>query len=190
VRSDDAVLPADDPRIVACDDDGAAFRCDGTSVMTTTRRLTPNLRRTLLTVHIAASVGLLGDVAAVLAVNVRAATTGDPALAASSYELLAMFTVMFGIPLSMLSLATGLALSVGTKWGVLRHRWVAGKLALILSVLFVGALVLGPGTAAMRDGRAGAELALILGSAWDVLALMLATGLSVFKPRLRRRARP
>ena len=36
------------------------------------RTLSPTLRRTVLTVHIAASVGLLGDVAAVLAVNIRA----------------------------------------------------------------------------------------------------------------------
>jgi Predicted integral membrane protein (DUF2269) len=148
-------------------------------------RLSPQLRRAVLTVHIVASVGLLGDVAAVLAVNVRAATTDDPALAAASYELLQMFTVLFGIPLSMLSLATGLALGAGTKWGVLRHRWVAGKLLLILSVIVAGALVLGPQTEAMRSGG-GSQAALIAASAWDVLALMLATGLSVFKPRLGR----
>lgn len=148
-------------------------------------RLSPRLRRTVLTVHIVVSVGLLGDVAAVLAVNVRAATTGDPALAAASYELLQMFTVLFGIPLSMLSLATGLALGAGTKWGVLRYRWVASKLLLIVSVIVAGALVLGPQTAAMRSGG-GSEAALIAASAWDVLALTLATGLSVFKPRRGR----
>jgi hypothetical protein len=86
----------------------------------------------------------------------------------------------------MLSLATGLALSVGTKWGVLRHRWVTVKLLLILSVILVGALVLGPQTAAMIDGRDGSEIALVLASAYDVLALSLATGLSVFKPGRRR----
>jgi hypothetical protein len=152
------------------------------------RRLYPQVRRAVLTVHIVASVGLLGDVAAVLAVNVRAATTADPALAASSYELLAMFSVLFGIPLSMLSLLTGLLLATTSRWGVLRYRWVAGKLMLIVSVIVVGSFVLGPATDAMRDGRDGAELRLILGSAWDVAALLLATGLSVFKPggRLRR----
>jgi hypothetical protein len=152
------------------------------------RRLSPKVRRAVLTTHIVASVGLLGDVAAVLAVNVRAATTADPQLAASSYELLAMFSVLFGIPLSMISLLTGITLGAGTKWGVLRHRWVAGKLLLLLSVIVVGSLVLGPATEAMRDGSGGAEALLILGSAWDVVALSLATGLSVFKPggRLRR----
>jgi hypothetical protein len=152
------------------------------------RRLSPKVRRAVLTAHIIASVGLLGDVAAVLAVNVRAATSADPQLAASSYELLAMFSVLFGIPLSMLSLLMGLVLGAGTKWGVLRHRGIAGKLLLILSVIVVGSLVLGPATDAMRDGRGDAEALLIAGSAWDVGALLLATGLSVFKAggRLRR----
>jgi hypothetical protein len=43
------------------------------------RALSPRVRRAVLTAHIVASVGLLGDVAAVLAVNIRAATTlGQP----------------------------------------------------------------------------------------------------------------
>ena len=90
--------------------------------------MSPSVRRTVLTVHIIASVGLLGDSAGFLAVALRAATTDDPALAASSYELLEMFSIVFGIPLSMISLATGLALGFGTKWGVLRHWWTTAKL--------------------------------------------------------------
>ena len=144
------------------------------------------VRRTLLTAHIIASVGLLGDTAAVLAINIRAATTGDPDLAAASYELLDMFSFVFGIPLSFAALGTGIALGLGTKWGILRHRWVTAKLLLLVSVILVGALVLGPQTAAMLDGRDGSDTVLILGSAYDVLALSLATGLSVFKPGRRR----
>ena len=65
----------------------------------------------------------------------------------------------------------------------MRHGWVAAKLVLLLGVILVGALVLGPGTDAMRAGEGGAETRLIAGSAYDVLALLAATGLSVFKPR-------
>jgi uncharacterized membrane protein len=150
--------------------------------------MSPSVRRAVLTGHIIASVGLLGDCAGILAINIRAATTGDPGLAAASYELLDMFSMAFGIPLSFASLGTGLALGLGTKWGVLRHRWVTSKLLLILSVILVGAFVIGPATAAMLDGRGGAEGTLIVASAYDVLALSLATGLSVYKPG-RRRAR-
>lgn len=152
------------------------------------RALAPRTRRTVLTAHIIASVGLLGDVAAVLAVNIRAATTPDPAFASSSYELLEMFSLLFGIPLSFVALFTGLTLGLGSKWGVLRYAWVTAKLLLLLSVILVGAFVIGPATAEMQNGRGDAETVLIVAAAWDVLALSVATGLSVFKPG-RRRAR-
>lgn len=152
-------------------------------------RLRPAARRALLTAHIVAGVGLLGDVAAVLAVNVRAATTDDPALATASYELLTMFTVLFGIPLSFIALVSGILLGLGSKWGVLRYGWVTAKLVLLVGVILVGALVLGPGTEAMRSGDGGAEARLIAGSAYDVVALTVATAVSVFKPGGRRAAR-
>jgi hypothetical protein len=122
----------------------------------------------------------------VVAINVRAATTSDPQLAASAYELLTMFSVVFGIPLSLASLATGVVLGTGSKWGVVRYGWVAAKLGLNLSVILVGALVIGPATAAMAGGSGGREAVLIAASAYDVVALSVATGLSVFKPRRRR----
>ena len=153
---------------------------------TSALRLSPALRRSVLTAHVIASVGLLGTTAALVAINVRAATTSDPELAASAYGLLTMFAGIFGIPLSMTSLLTGVVLGLGSKWGVIRYGWVAAKLGIILSVIVVGALVLGPATAAMADGRGGYEAVLIAGSAYDVLALSVATGLSVFTPRRRR----
>jgi hypothetical protein len=156
----------------------------------TRRLLSPTARRALLTAHIVASVGLLGDTAAVLAINIRAATTDDPAFAAASYELLGMFALVFGIPLSFASLGSGIALGLGTKWGILRHGWVTAKLGVIVSVILVGALVIGPSVAAMReDPDAGREMLLIIAAAYDVAALTLATGLSVFKPGGRRRRR-
>jgi len=147
--------------------------------------LSRSLRRTILTAHIVASVGLLGDTAAVLLVNLRAASTDDPAVAAASYDLLSTFSAVFGIPLSLAALITGVTLGMGTKWGVLRHGWVTLKLAAILSVILVGAFVIGPGTEAMRTGAGGAETRLIVASAYDVLILTLATTLSVFRPRFR-----
>src|SRR3954453_18474518 len=142
-------------------------------------------RRGLLTGHIATGVGLLGSVAVVLAINIRAATTADPQLAASSYELLAMLTLLFGIPLSFASLISGVLLGLSSQWGVVRYGWVVAKLVLLVGVLLMGALVLGPGTDSMRAGDGGAEARLIAGASYDVCALLFATGLSVFKPRRR-----
>jgi hypothetical protein len=50
------------------------------------------------------------------------------AVLTASYELLALFTVLFGIPLSFISLLSGIVLGVGTKWGILRYAWVTTKL--------------------------------------------------------------
>jgi hypothetical protein len=53
----------------------------------------------------------------------------DPAFAKSSYELLSMFSLVFGIPLSFIALISGLVLSLSSKWGALRYPWVTTKLA-------------------------------------------------------------
>jgi hypothetical protein len=67
---------------------------------------------------------------------------------------------------------------------VLRYPWVTTKLLLLISVMLVGTFVL-PGLEELRRGTAGAEARLITGAAYDVLALSVATGLSVFKPGRR-----
>ena len=153
------------------------------------RALAPATRRAVLTAHIVASVGLLGEVSGFLVVAIQASAAGDPSFAAAAYDLLATFTVVFGIPLSLTALATGIVLGLGTKWGILRHPWVMIKLGLLASVIVIGALILGPSVEQMRTGGGGRETLIVLGAAWDVLALGLATGLSVYKPgRARRRA--
>jgi hypothetical protein len=71
---------------------------------------------------------------------------------------------------------------VGSKWGVLRYPWVTTKLILNVSVLVVGALLLGPAIDEMRQGDGDAGGVLIAGATYDVIALAVATTLSVFKP--------
>lgn len=144
--------------------------------------LSPFARKAILTVHIAVSVGLLGDSAGYLAVAIKGAVTSDPDLANACYQLLQMFAFMFGIPLSFAALITGVLLGLGTGWGIFRHKWVTTKFLLILSVIAVGALVLKGGMSAMITGQGGAEQRLIAGAAYDVLALVAATALAVFKP--------
>jgi hypothetical protein len=153
------------------------------------RRLSPRARRALLAAHIVISVGLLGEVTAFLAVAARAAGAEDRAFAAAAYDLLAMFQLLFGIPLSFGALATGVALGLTSKWGVLRYPWVMIKLGLIVSIILMGALVLGPAVDAIRDGHRGVETRIVAGAAWDVAALVVATGLSVYRPGRRRRSR-
>ena len=146
------------------------------------RQLSPRARKALLTTHIIVSVGLLGDSAGYLAVAIRTSTLEDPALVRDSVKTLNMFSLAFGIPLSFAALLTGLALGIGTRWGVFRHPWVVAKLALIVSVLLVGAFVIGPASNEMLDGKGDRTGRLIFAAAYDVVALATAVGLSVFKP--------
>lgn len=148
--------------------------------------LSRTARRWWLTAHIVFSVALLGDSAGFLAVAIRGATSSDPGFSDVTWQLLEMFAFMFGIPLSVAALVTGLVLGWSSKWGVLRYPWVMIKLGLILSVMLVGTFVL-PGLDALREGGPGLEARLIGGAAWDVLALIVATALAVFKPGSIRR---
>ena len=150
--------------------------------VTTTARLFPlRVRHAVLTAHIMMSVGLLGDSAGFLAVAIRAATTQDSAAVVEQIRVLRMFAFVFGIPLSFAALLSGIALGLGTRWGVFRYPWVVTKLALIVSVMAVGGLVINPALAIALAGGDGTAR-LIAAAAYDVLALGLATGLSVFKP--------
>ena len=87
-----------------------------------------------------------------------------------------MFQILFGIPLSFAALATGLTLAIGGRWGVLRYPWVTIKLALLVSVILVGALLLGPSVDAIRSGDGDVEGRIVAGAGWDVAALTLADG--------------
>jgi hypothetical protein len=128
------------------------------------------------------SVGLLGDSAGFLAVAIRLARTDDPALAIELVKVLNMFSLVFGIPLSVGAILSGLALGLGSKWGVFRYPWVTAKLALIVSVMIVGGLVIGPAQDVMLAGTRNTSQQLIAAASYDVLALAVATGLSIFKP--------
>ena len=100
-----------------------------------------------------------------------------------------MFALVFGIPLSVGAILSGITLGLGTRWGVFRYPWVVTKLLLIVSVMVVGGVVIGPAIDAMLQGRGDTTARLIAAAAYDVLALALATVLGVFKPGRPFRAR-
>jgi hypothetical protein len=157
------------------------------ATLASTLRLSHRARQAVLTAHIIMSVGLLGDSAGFLAIAIRAAGTDDPELMMESVRVLGMFSVVFGIPLSVGTLLSGVLLGVGTKWGVFRYPWVTAKLLLVITVMLVGGLVIGPAQGTMLEDGGDATPRLIAAAAYDVCALMLATALSVFKPGGRYR---
>ena len=142
----------------------------------------PRVRQTVLTAHIIISVGLLGDSAGFLAVALRASHTNDPGSALELVQVLNMFALVFGIPLSVGAILSGITLGLGTRWGVFRYPWVVTKLLLIVSVMIVGELMIGPAIGAMLHGQSDTTARLVAAAAYDVVALAVATALSVFKP--------
>jgi predicted secreted protein len=149
----------------------------------------PRLRKLALTAHVISSVGWLGAVAAFLALAVAGLVSGDPQRVRAVYlamELTAWFAL---IPLSVASLLTGLAQSLGTVWGLFRHYWVVAKL--VLNVLATTVLLFYMGTLSELadlartnsdvDGLASASPILHSGAA--LLLLVTATILAVYKPR-------
>jgi hypothetical protein len=96
------------------------------------------------------------------------------------------------VPLSFASLLTGLISSLGTPWGLFRHYWVLAKL--LLTVLGTVALLVhtqpivrAAGVAGQRTlsgidlGGLSAQLVIVAGA--GLLVLLVATALSVYKPR-------
>jgi hypothetical protein len=150
--------------------------------ITRNRFLPIRARQALLTAHIIISVGLLGDSAGFLAVAIRASQTDDPAAVLELIKVLDMYSLVFGIPLSVGAILTGVALGLGTRWGVFRYPWVTAKLLLIISVMLVGGLVINPAQNLMLQAGGDATSRLIGAGAYDVVALGTATALSVFKP--------
>lgn len=151
------------------------------------RRLSRGAHRALLTTHVIASVGLLGAASSLLLLAVTGATADDLDTARSAYRFAGNSSVILGMPLSLTALFTGVALGLGTKWGVLRYPWVIAKLALLMATILIGALATGPIVEHLiGQPQASARWLLATASA-QVLALLLSTALAIYKPGKRRR---
>src|SRR5918994_7459512 len=96
-----------------------------------------SLRKSLLTIHVAASVALLGTTAGLLVAGVHAARLDDPRDAHAVYDLLTTLVFSLGIPLSVLALVSGVTLGLTSHWGVFRHLWVTTKLIALLTTVAI-----------------------------------------------------
>ncbi len=153
--------------------------------------LRPGPRKLLLVLHVALSVGLLGAVAAYLALAIVGVATGDPQLARSVYPALALIARLVILPLIFSSLLIGVVQSFLTPWGLFRHWWVVAKLAINLFVAAV-LLVQMPGIGFVADTVAsnlpidtlfGVRMSFVIHAAGGLVVLLIPMVLSVYKPR-------
>lgn len=149
-------------------------------------------RKAALTVHVVTSVGWLGAVAAFLALAFAAVRSDDAATVRALYIAMEVMGFSLLLPLSLASLASGLLQSLGTSWGLFRHYWVIVKLA--ISIIATAVLLLYTSTLRLLgDAAASPSLAddravlpsssPVLHSGAAVVVLLVAAGLSVYKPK-------
>lgn len=150
----------------------------------------PPLRKFVLTLHVASSVGLLGAVAAFL-VLALAGQAADPETARGAYLAMELITSWVIVPLAAAALLVGIAESLGTKWGLVRHYWIVAKLALTLFAIIVLLLqldtigYLAQASATQLPHLTAARGTLVLHSAGGLIVLLLPMALSIYKPRGR-----
>jgi hypothetical protein len=163
-------------------------------------RLSPQLRKLVLAAHVVVSVSWLGVVAAMLVLEIAAATAQEAGMAEVTYALVGDVSDTLVAPppasLSIAALLTGIVLSLGTRWGLLEHYWVLVKLLLTVAVVLSGLfLVEGWIRQASAAPQGPAPMLLICVSVIHLLMLGAATIISVYQPwgtmeRSRRGAAP
>jgi hypothetical protein len=153
--------------------------------------MTIGVRKFALTAHVTSSVGLLGSIAAFLALAIAGLTSQDIKIVRAAYlamEVIARFVI---VPLAFASLLTGLIQSLGTSWGLLRHYWVVMKLlvtvfatvVLLVRMELIGyAARLAAETTMSRADLRAAGIQLVVHAAGGLLALLGPAVLSVYKP--------
>jgi hypothetical protein len=157
-------------------------------------RMSPRTRKVWLTLHVGVSAGWLGVALTMTVLAVTAVAADSHSVRHGAYELLRVIDLAGAIPSMFLSIITGLVVSLGTKWGLIRHWWVLTKFVISVSIPLVAGtlesaladeLALRTVDPAAAPGGTGVALATCL--AGFTVALWAATILSVVKPWGRTR---
>ncbi len=152
----------------------------------------PSLRKFALTLHVTSSVGLLGSIAAFLALAIVAITTADDGALRAAYFAMNVIARFVVVPLAFAALLTGLIQSLGTAWGLFRHYWVLFKLVITLfatTILLIKTALISEAARLTTQTplphaelkAAGYQLAFHAGA--GLLVLLLPMILSIYKPQ-------
>jgi uncharacterized membrane protein len=153
--------------------------------------MSPGLRKFALAAHLTLSVGWIGAVAAYMALDVAAATSQDAEMLRAAYlamESIARFVI---VPLALASPLTGLVMSLGTKWGLLRHYWVLISFLLTLvatTILLVETRVISSLAEMAADPTTSSEdlramPSTLVHSVGGTILLLVILVLNVYKPQ-------
>lgn len=152
--------------------------------------MSPSLRKFALTTHVTSTLGWLGAIVGFLALAIAAVTSRDVQLVRGAYLAMQLTGWYVLVPLCVASLATGLVMSLGTSWGLFQHYWVLVKFVITILaaiILFMYTQTLDQLGALARDTTLSIEElrdpSPVLHSGLAVLALLVNTTLSIYKPK-------
>ncbi|MBW5421935.1 DUF2269 domain-containing protein [Streptomyces sp. BG9H] len=158
-------------------------------------KLSRPARRATLVVHVVGAACWLGLTLGLVALALTAITTDSATATEAAVRSMKVFADWLVLPLALLTLVSGLLLSLGTQWGLARHRWVYTKFWLTLATTTAWVFALRPGiddsVATVTAGHPITDTAdLIAGPLVSLGAYLFMTVLSVLKPwGLTRRGR-
>lgn len=139
------------------------------------------LRRGVLVAHVAVSVSWLGLTVGLLVLGLAAYLTTDATLAQAATRAMKLFGDWLVVPVALLSLVSGLVLSLGTPWGLARHRWVWTKFWLTLITAGLSVFSLRPGINEAA-ARGAADIDLVVAPSVATATYLFITAISVLKP--------
>lgn len=148
----------------------------------------PRVRKAMLAVHIASSVGWLGAIAAYIALNVPVVTGADEQLVRAAHLMMKPVAWYAVVPLAVASLVTGIVQSLGTPWGLFRHYWVLISLFVTVFATVILLLHMGDVDAlAARAADPAADVGSLHGdlfhSIGGLVVLLVPLVLNLYKPR-------
>jgi hypothetical protein len=151
--------------------------------------MAPRIRKAALALHICTSVGWIGAAAAYLALGVAAQLPQQASTVSSAWIGMELIGWVVIVPLGCLALLTGLLMSLGTSWGLVRHYWVL--IALVLTTLALVVLLLHMPTVTetadlartMTEAEAMTLGGDIVHPAVGIGVLVVVAVLNIYKPR-------
>jgi len=151
--------------------------------------MSPTLRKITYTTHITSSVAWIGAVIVFIAMAVIALTSQDEATVRGAYLVMAPAAWFALVPLAHASLLSGIVLSLGTTWGLVRHYWVVLKLAItvfctVILMIYMGTFRQMAGLAAdpVVELNAVRNASPLLHASIALVLLLVTTVLGVYKP--------
>ncbi|MFI8824192.1 DUF2269 domain-containing protein [Streptomyces sp. NPDC053431] len=139
------------------------------------------VRRALLVVHVAVSVAWLGLSLGLLTLGITAYTTQEVSLTQAAYRAMQVFADRLLAPVALVTFGSGLVLSLGTPWGLARHRWVWIKFWITLVTAIATIFALRPEIT--QAAAAGVpDSSLVAAPVVSTTAYLFMTAISVLKP--------